>query len=594
VQLDLSDPPSSDVGHHQKKEQRKMHHMIKGLCLSVAVALLASCGQSPEREITADSVYVGGTILTMNPANDEVSAVAVQGGRIVAVGDDATIMATVGDDTIVVDLAGKTLLPGFIDAHGHFPSVGNIALTMVDVQSPPMGPVTTMDELLAAVAAHAENIPAGGFVIGRGYDDTLIAEQRHPNRTELDSVSTDHNIFLIHTSGHMGVGNSAMLALAGITAETPNPEGGIIEKDAETGEPTGLLKETALFGTLYGLLPAPTAEMQMAAVEKAAELYVAQGVTTAQQGLAGKSDIDQLNAAALAGKLPLRVNIFPGFNVAAELIAGTYKPESADPDLINIGAVKIIADGSIQGYTGYLGEPYHIQPDGETDYRGFPIMPPEDLAQLATGLHLAGWQLTIHGNGDAAIDDVLDAYEAMFAAKPDPDARPIIIHAQMAREDQLDRMKAMGVTPSFFSLHTYYWGDRHRDIFMGPERAFRMSPAKSALDKGVPFTIHADTPVTPMEPLRLAWSATNRVSTGGEVIGEDQRISALQALRATTIDAAWQSFLEEDRGSIEVGKRADMVILADNPLLRPDTMDSIAILETIVGGNSVYKNEGAE
>ncbi len=572
----------------------KMPPMIKGLCLTLVVTLLASCSQPPEREITADSVYVGGTILTMNPSNDEASAVAVLNGRIVAVGDDAAIMATAGDDTNVVDLTGKTLMPGFIDAHGHFPSAGNIALTMVDVQSPPMGPITTMDELLAAVAAHAEKIPAGGFVIGRGYDDTLIAEGRHPNRTELDSVSTDHKIFLVHTSGHMGVANSATLALAGIDAGTPSPDGGVIEKDTETGEPTGLLKETAMFGMMFGLLPAPTPEMQMAAVEKAAEIYVAQGVTTAQQGLAGKADIDQLNAAALAGKLPLRVNIFPGFNVAEELIAGTYKPESADPDLINIGAVKIIADGSIQGYTGYMVEPYHIQPEGETDYRGFPIMPPEKLAQLATGLHLAGWQLTIHGNGDASIDDILDAYEAMLSVKPNPDARPIIIHAQMTREDQLDRMKALGVTPSFFSLHTYYWGDRHRDIFMGPDRAFRMSPAKSALDKGVPFTIHADTPVVPMEPLRLAWAATNRISTGGNVIGEGQRIPALQALRATTIDAAWQSFLEEDRGSIEIGKRADMVILADNPLRRPDTMDSIAILETIVGGNTVYKNESAE
>jgi predicted amidohydrolase YtcJ len=572
----------------------KMPPMIKGLCLPLAVTLLASCSQPPEREITADSVYVGGTILTMNPSNDEASAVAVLDGRIVAVGDDAAIMATAGDDTNVVDLMGKTLMPGFIDAHGHFPGAGDNKVSLVDLQSPPMGPITTMEEMMEALAAKAATIPVGGWVVGRGYDDTLVAEMRHPNRHDLDAVSMDHNIFLIHTSGHMGVGNSAMLEAAGVDATTENPEGGVIEKDPNTGEPTGLLRETAMFNIAYGSLPEPSPEVHAQGLVAASELYLSQGVTTAQLGLSSKEGIDRLNKAAVEGRLPIRVIIWPGFTVAQQLIDGTYRPVSADPEMITIGAVKIIADGSIQGYTGYLGEPYHVQPDGETDYRGFPIMPPEALTNLAVGLHMAGYQLTIHGNGDASIDDILDAYEAMLSVKPNPDARPIIIHAQMTREDQLDRMKALGVTPSFFSLHTYYWGDRHRDIFMGPDRAFRMSPAKSALDKGVPFTIHADTPVVPMEPLRLAWAATNRISTGGKVIGEDQRIPALQALRATTIDAAWQSFLEEDRGSIEVGKRADMVILADNPLRRPDTMDSITILETIVGGNTVYKNESAE
>ena len=216
-------------------------------------------------------------------------------------------------------------------------------------------------------------------------------------------------------------------------------------------------------------------------------------------------------------------------------------------------------------------------------------MPREKLADLVTRLHQNGRQLAIHGNGDAAIDDILYALSKAQKAHPRSDARPIIIHAQMAREDQLDRMKELGVIPSFFSLHTYYWGDRHSAIFMGPERAARMSPAKSALARRLRFTIHCDTPVVPMEPLKLIWSAVNRISTGGVIIGEEQRIAVMDAIRATTINAAYQNFEEDVKGSIEVGKYADFVILSEDPRLFPTRIKDIEIVETIVGGRSVYK-----
>jgi hypothetical protein len=205
--------------------------------------------------------------------------------------------------------------------------------------------------------------------------------------------------------------------------------------------------------------------------------------------------------------------------------------------------------------------------------------------------HDAGYQIAVHGNGDASIDDILDAYEAVIGPASTHDARPIVIHAQMAREDQLDRMKHLGVVPSFFSLHTYYWGDRHRDIFMGPERAARMSPARSARDKGVRFTIHCDSPVVPVEPLRLMWSAVNRLSSSGAEIGPEQRITPAEALRAVTIDAAWQHREEALKGSLEPGKLADLVILSASPLDDPATIDRIRVLETIVGGETVYRAE---
>jgi hypothetical protein len=251
--------------------------------------------------------------------------------------------------------------------------------------------------------------------------------------------------------------------------------------------------------------------------------------------------------------------------------------------------VKIIADGSIQGYTGYLSEPYHVPPGDDPAYRGYPRVPREELFERVDRYHAAGLQLAIHGNGDASIEDILDAIEAAQSRTPRDDTRHIVVHAQMTRPDQLDRMRSLGVVPSFFSLHTFYWGDRHRSVFMGPERAARMSPAASARERGVPFTIHCDAPVVPMEPLRLVWAAVNRETRSGYVVGPGERISVMEALRAVTSTAAWQHFEEADKGSIEPGKLADFVVLSGSPLAQPETIDELRVLETWLGGERVYR-----
>jgi predicted amidohydrolase YtcJ len=214
----------------------------------------------------------------------------------------------------------------------------------------------------------------------------------------------------------------------------------------------------------------------------------------------------------------------------------------------------------------------------------------EDLTTQVKKLHRDGYQIAIHGNGDAAIDNILYAYREAQKETPRKDARHVIVHAQMAREDQLDAMKELDIIPSFFMLHTYYWGDRHRDIFMGRERAHRISPANSAISRGLRFTLHTDAPVVPMDPLLLVWAAVNRISTGGDVIGAEQRVTPVEALRAVTINAAWQHFDEARTGSIEPGKLADFVILSENPLLAPERIKDMQVLETIVGGRAIYKN----
>jgi len=271
------------------------------------------------------------------------------------------------------------------------------------------------------------------------------------------------------------------------------------------------------------------------------------------------------------------------------MLDGQFDPKT-DSELVRVANMKLFADGSIQAYTGFLTEPYYVPPGDDPEYRGFPSMSREKLTDYVLKCRKMGMQVAIHANGDAAIDNILYAFEEAQKAYPSDDPRFICIHCQTAREDQLDKMKEIGVVPSFFILHTYYWGDRHMSIFLGPERAIRISPLKSTVDRGIPFTIHTDSPVVPMDPLQLVWSAVNRVSTSGAVIGPDQRITPLEALKAVTINAAYQGFEEDTKGSIEPGKLADLVILSENPLtVDPMTIKDIKVEETIVGGKTVFK-----
>jgi predicted amidohydrolase YtcJ len=540
------------------------------------------CTAETASTTSADVVYVNGTVLTMNATNAIAQAVVVEGEKIKAVGSTTEIQALIGPKTRVVDLAGKTLIPGFVDAHSHFPESGIRALYRVDCNSPPIGSTKSIADIISRLKEAAQKTPRGQWIQAFGYDDTLLAEKRHPTRDDLDQATTEHPVWLSHVSGHLGVANSLALAQTNITEATPDPKGGAIRRYPGTTKPNGVFEENALF-QMIGKLPPLSPEQNLAAITAAAEEYASKGVTTAQNGLAFDAAIDSLIAAATQGVLPIRVIIWPGFKPTDRKIPPNPR--------LKLGAVKLIADGAIQGYTGYLSKPYATPPPGgKDDYVGYPLVSREDLTAQVKKFHRAGYQIAIHGNGDAAIDNILYAYREAQKETPRPDTRHIIVHSQMAREDQLDAMKELGVIPSFFSLHTYYWGDRHRDIFMGRERAYRISPAKSAIARGLRFTIHTDAPVVPMNPLLLVWAAVNRISTGGDTIGAEQRISPMDALRAVTINAAWQSFDETNTGSIESGKLADLVILSENPLLVPERIRDIQVLETIVDGKTVYKN----
>ncbi|MDA8659552.1 amidohydrolase [Luminiphilus sp.] len=539
--------------------------------------------EAPEHQ-----VFVNGQILTMNAENRVVEALSVRGAKVSRVGSTEEILAEVTDKTVVTDLRGRTLMPGFVDAHGHFPGSGQVVFS-TDLNSPPIGNIEDMSQLLERLKDAHEARP-DGWLTGFGYDDTLLAEGRHPTREDLDQISATRPIAIGHVSGHLYAVNSAALAEIGIDESTPDPKGGVIQRDPTSPDgrrPNGVLEETASRQVLLKALDIGITD-GIRMTTHAAREYLQAGVTTASAGGMPLGLAKLLGPLSQLNVFPQRVALFPLLEeVESEVLSGEWRPEAMAAGRLSLPRVKIIADGSIQGYTGYLSEPYYEPYKGDVLYRGYPSVSRDDLFRQVEGLHIQKIQYAIHVNGDASVEDALDAIEAAQQSQPWPDARPLFIHAQMSREDQIQRMAQLGVTPSFFSSHTYYWGDRHAAIFMGPERAANMSPAGWALDAGIRYSAHADTPVTPMLPLQVVWSQVNRITTGGAVLGRHQRVAPMAALRAVTIDAAWQVFMDDSVGSLEPGKLADMVVLSGSPLESLDVRE-LLVERTFIGGAEVY------
>jgi len=553
------------------------------LGLYVLFSIATRPPEAPEHQ-----VFVNGIVLTMDEESRVFEAVSVRGDRIEKSGSSETILALVNDKTEVIDLRGRTLMPGFVDAHGHFPASGQVIFS-ADLNSPPIGNIITVDDALDRLKQKGEERP-DGWIMGWGYDDTMIAEGRHLTREDLDKVSADRPVAVMHISGHLASVNSAALAATGIDENTPDPEGGHIQRDPDSPDqqrPTGVLEETAARMVLRRMFDIGVTD-GVRMTTHAARDYLQQGVTTASAGGMPLAAAKGLGPMSRFNVFPQRLALFPMYeDIKDRVVNDGWDPKSLEGGRVSVPRVKIVADGSIQGYTGYLTQPYYQAYKGNPEYRGYPSVPREALFEQVEDLFERKIRVAIHCNGDASLDDALDALEAANSLYPWDDARPLIIHAQMTRLDQIVRMAAMGVTPSFYSAHTYYWGDRHAAIFMGPERASNMSPAKWALDAGVRFSSHMDTPVLPMLPLQAVWSQVERKSSSGAVIGEHQRIERIDALRAVTINAAWQVFMDDQIGSIEPGKLADLVVLSGNPLEVEDIRD-LVVDRTFIGGAEVY------
>jgi predicted amidohydrolase YtcJ len=567
-----------------------MNHSTPAKLFVTCALVVAAVGcQGRNAGPPADMIFLGDNIVTMDPAQPTVEAVAVRGETIVAAGARSDVMALQGDATRVVDLGSMALLPGFIDAHGHFLGAGQ-ALESLGLHPPPVGDVNNIDDIVRKVRQWIEDhdIPPGETVVGRGYDDSLLEEGRHPTRYDLDRASTDHPIVLTHVSGHLRAVNSAALAASNITAATADPPGGHIRRVEGSMEPNGVLEEAA--GRLIVSRSSSDEEEDLdELIRKSIDVYLGYGTTTIQNG--GGTGVEMVQAIReAADRRPLDADLAV-FTNARAVLEGALQYEPTYHNGVRVAGVKFVLDGSPQGRTAWVTKPYDEGPPGApADYVAYPTMDPDVYKTQAAALIERGVPFLAHANGDAAMDLMLDGVEEGVAGMdPMPDHRSVIIHAQLMRADQLDRAARLGVVPSFFSAHAFFWGDWHRRSF-GEERASNISPVRWAIERGVHFTVHNDASVVPPDIMRLVSITVNRKTRSGYVLGPHQRATVMEALNAVTLGAAYQYFEEDTKGSITVGKHADLVILGQNPLTTdPADLADIPIVETFSRGRSVFK-----
>jgi predicted amidohydrolase YtcJ len=575
---------------------RWIRNLVALACLSAAIVGCARKPEGPASAVSADqaadTIFTGGDIVTMNDAQPTAEAVAVKGSTIVGVGTRAYVeKAHKGAVTKVVDLAGRTPVPGFVDGHAHFLGFGSQAVG-ANLLAPPDGSVNTMDDLLAKLRDFASGPDVGrtGWIFGVGYDDALLG--RHPTRDDLDEVSKDVPVIAVHISGHFSALNSAGLAKVGYTAATTDPEGGVIRRRSGSREPNGVLEELASIPVMIPAINAQKAEDKDYFLKQGLELAKSFGYTTANEGRAFAFQHTDLVSAAERGQLDIDVISYVDYTdskvISSDWFGPTYRGH------YRIGGMKVTLDGSPQGRTAWRTVPYLIPPDGQkAGYKGYPAIPDTKAVEgLFDEAYRNKWPVHVHANGDAAIDQMIAALKPVHAKYGPGDRRTTLIHGQFLRKgDQIDALKDLQVVASLFPMHTFYWGDWY-DQIIGLESAQQISPIKSALDNGLMVSSHTDAPVALPNLMQVMWATVNRVSRSGKVMGADERLTPLEALKAITLWGAYEHFEDETKGSIEVGKLADLVILDRNPLaVDPMTINQIKVVETIKEGRTVYRRD---
>lgn len=575
--------------------------MKKLLAALPLLSLTLACPLAHAAAQVADSIWFNGPVITINDAQPLAEAVAVRNGRISAVGKRNDIMKLKGRSTRLVDLQGKTLLPGFVDAHSHISMVGLQAVS-ANLLPPPDGGNASVADLQATLRDFIKSsaLPKKfGITMGFGYDDSQLKEQRHPERQELDAIASDRPILIIHQSGHLGVLNSKALAMAGITAQSVNPAGGVIRREKDSQQPNGVLEESAFFSAMMKLFPQLTPEQAIAMLEEGQKLYLRYGYTTIQDGRTSAGQVLTAIAAAKKGRFKADVVSYPDIleKGSTDLLkAPWYHDTRSTPQYrshFRIGGVKLTLDGSPQGKTAWLSQPYFIPPAGlAKDYAGYGVVKDDKVLEVYTRALQQHWQILTHANGDRAIDQLLDNMQKAESTVPGVDVRPVLIHGQVLREDQIDRLQALKVFPSLFPMHTFYWGDWHRESVLGAERAENISPTGWLVQRGMMFTTHHDAPVAFPDSIRVLAATVNRTTRTGHVLGPQQRVEPIVALKAMTLWAAYQHFEEKSKGSLETGKLADFVVLSDNPLTMPrESLESLQVLQTVKEGKVIWTQE---
>ena len=499
-----------------------------------------------------DLVVRNGVVLTMNDSMPRAGAVAVRDGYILAVGSEADALGAVADDHDSIDLGGKTLLPGFVDSHGHAFGVG-LQASVANLLPPPDGEGADIEALINLLRdwsqESADTVERIDWIVGFGYDNAQLSEQRHPTRDDLDRVSTDFPVLVIHQSGHLGAVNSKALASIGITADTPDPPGGVYRRREGSTEPNGVLEEYALFGVLFPFAAGFDDEFNDQLVIKGTRTLASFGYTTAQEGRATATGLQAMRRVAERGELAIDLVSYPDVLAVKDIeVSREYRNN------YRVAGVKLTIDGSPQGKTAWLSHPYHVPPAGQTtDYDGYAAIDEETTLAAIDGAFAKGWQILVHSNGDAATDRLLAAIEQSQSRYPDVDNRPVLIHGQVLRRDQVQRLDELGIFPSLFPMHTFYWGDWHRDSVLGPERADNISPTGWLMERNMKFASHHDAPVALPDSMRVLSATVTRRSRSGDILGPTHRVPVETALKAMTIWPAWQHFEEDSKGSLEVG-----------------------------------------
>ena len=567
--------------------------------------ILTGCKETPKNTTTGtesntaaaepyklqQTVYYGGDIITMaGDTTEYVEALATREGKIIFTGSNAAAMKRFEGKAEEVDLKGKTMLPGFIDGHAHFSNFSSQAIG-AQILPPPDAGANNMDAIVRILKEWntPENRALTGWIFGAGFDDSVLEEKRFPTKHDLDQVTTEFPIMIIHISGHFAAVNSKGLELLNITSETKNPEGGLIRRE-NGNEPNGVLEELAAIPYYAKALTPKTKEAANMFFESGQNMALSFGYTTAQEGRAMLENHDMLANAAEAGKLKLDVVSYVDYLFVDTLMNTKWNSKKYDKKY-RIGGMKLTLDGSPQGRTAWRTQPYLLPPDGaKKGYLGYPAIPQDSvLESLYRKAFANNWQVQTHANGDAAMDQMIRTMRKVSSEFEKKDRRNVLIHGQYVREDQLDAYKELDIIASLFPLHTFYWGDWHKQI-IGDELGNKISPTRTALNKGLRITIHTDAPVALPNLMRMIGITVERKSRSGKLIGAGEKLTPYEALKGITEWSAYQHFEENKKGTIENGKLADLVILDKNPLkVAEKDIKNIVVLETIKEGISVYK-----
>lgn len=510
-------------------------------------------------------IYINGDFITLE--NDNIEALATENDKIIKTGSKAEILEVADANTEIIDLKGNTLMPSFIDAHSHIFALAK-SLMQISIDG-----LISIEEIKNCLDKYKKENITDGWIIVNGYDNNILKNREHITKQELDEIFPDTPVIIENKSRHNGIANSKALEELNITKTTPDPEGGRILFD------TGLLEENAFIDSLKKI-PLPKIEEIINAFKEAQEIYSSHGITMAQEGVITNELAKIYKLLADKHEIFLDVVAYMDYRNVDEIKKEYSKFINKYNNNFKIGGIKIFLDGSPQAKTAWLREAYANEPE----YYGYRIMKDEDVEEILENSKESNLQILAHCNGDKAAEQYINAIKKVSGLK-----RPVMIHAQLLGLDQLPDVKKYNIIPSFFISHIYYFGDIHIKN-LGMKRAEHISPAGSSLKKNILFTFHQDTPVIEPDMFETIWCAVNRTTRDGKVLGEDEKISVLEAIKTVTINAAYQYGEEEIKGSIKAGKNADFIIVDKNPLkVAKDELRNIKILETIKDGKVIWK-----